>query len=174
MTSSKKVLPTPIIYAAAGAIAGLWLLIKPGNALNSVIKIAGWALIIDGILKAVLMLLNGKRKIEDYIAPAVEVLLGAAFMAVARFLVKLIPIGVGLILIGLGAYKIKTGLEMRAKFVNDKKWILIVALSAASIIFGIYVLLHPSGFTSTVLRILGAYLLIECAEDLYTFYVSKK
>lgn len=172
MFKTKKPLTTPILLAIAGAVAGLFLLLKPGATLGTVIKLAGWALIIDGIIKAIQLFLSGKKKPQDYLMPAVQVIAGIAFMVVARFLIKLIPILVGLALIALGAYKIKTALDLKKKSAADKKWIIIFALSALSIIIGIYVLCHPAGFTNTVIRILGAYLLIECAEDLYAYFIA--
>lgn len=173
MSNKKLNLTTPIIMLIAGAIAGLMLLIKPGATLNSVIRIAGWALIINGAVTAVQLFMAGKRNVNDYISCILQVAGGIAFMAIARFLVKLIPIVVGLGLIGLGAYKIKTAIDMKGKGKLTNQMILIIALAAVSAIVGIYVLLHPSGFTNTVIRILGAYILIECAEDLFAYYVSK-
>ena len=172
MFKSKKPLTTPIILAIAGAVAGLFLLLRPGATLGTVIRIAGWALILDGAIKAVQLFLSGKRKLNDYVMPAAQVIFGVLFMIIARFLLKLIPIVVGLALIALGAYKIKTALDLKKKSASDKKWIVILALSALSAVIGIYVLCHPSGFTNTVIRILGAYLLIECAEDLYAYFIA--
>ena len=173
MKKSVKSLTTPIIMLLAGAIAGLFLLLKPGATLALVIKIAGWALILDGAIKAIQMFYEGKRTPDSYLMPLVQIIAGILFMVISRFLLKLIPIAAGLILVSLGAYKLKTALDLKKKYVNSSKWIVFLALSAASIAIGIYVLCHPNGFTNTVIRILGAYLLIECAEDIYAYYISK-
>ncbi len=172
MFKTRKPLTTPIILALAGAIAGLFLLLKPGATLGSVIKLTGWALILDGVIKAVQLFISGKRKLNDYLLVAVQIVAGVAFMAVARFLLKLIPIIVGLFLIALAAYKIKTALDLKKRSSSDKKWLVMLVFSVLSVIIGIYVLCHPAGFTNTVIRILGAYLLIECAEDLYAYFIA--
>lgn len=169
---TKKTFTTPILLAIAGAIAGLLLLIKPGATLASVIKLVGWALILDGAIKAVQLFMGGKKRADNYMMPAVQVVAGVAFMIVARFLLKLIPVLVALGLIALGGYKIKTALDLKKKSASDKRFMIMFALSALSIIFGAYVLLHPSGFTNSIIRILGAYLLIESAEDLYAYFIA--
>lgn len=172
MIKTNKTLTTPILLAIAGAVSGLFLLIKPGATLGIVIKLVGWALIIDAVIKAVQLVLSGKRKMDDFLMPAVQVIAGIAFMVIARFLLKLIPILIGLLLIALGAYKIKTALDIKKKSGTNKNWMIILLLSALSAIIGIYILFHPAGFTNTVIRIIGAYLMIECAEDLYAYFIA--
>lgn len=172
MKRTKNFTHTPIIMLFAGAIAGLFLLLKPGATLGAVIRICGWALILDGAIKAIQRFLKGKRRMEDYYLPACEIIGGFAFMAVARFLVKLIPVAVGLVLIALGVYKGKTAFVLKNRQ-SASRWVIMLILSIASALIGLYVILHPSGFTQTVIRILGAYLLIECAEDLYAYYISR-
>ena len=172
MKRTKALTTTPVIMLIAGILAGLFLLLKPGATLGAVIRIVGWALIIDGILKAMRMLMNGKRNFENFRLPAIEILGGIAFMAAARLLIRLIPIAVGLILIMLGVYKAKSAFNIKNSS-NGKQWMLLFAFAVASAVVGVYVLVHPAGFTQTVIRILGGYLLIECAEDLYAYYLAK-
>lgn len=94
-------------------------------------------------------------------------------MIAAHLLLRIIPIIIGLGLIALGGYKIKTALMVKGKAASDKSWIVIIVFAAVSIIVGIYILSHPAGLTNTLIRILGVYLLIECAEDLYAYYLMK-
>ena len=172
MFKKKGFSQTSVIMLIAGAAAGLFLLLKPGATLNAVIRISGWALILDGAIKLLQRFLKGKRQKEDFYLPAAEIIGGIAFMAVARFLVRLIPVIVGLVLIGLGIYKGKTALETK-KRINGSQWMIMLGLAVASAVIGLYVLFHPNGFTQTVIRILGGYILIECAEDLYAYWLSK-
>lgn len=172
MKRTKTFTQTPIIMLLGGAAAGLFLLLKPGATLAAVIRIVGWALILDGAIKAIQRYLKGKRQMEDFYLPCAEIIGGFIFMAVARFLIKLIPLAVGLVLIALGVYKGKTALELKKRS-NAGQWMIMLALSIASAIIGLYVLLHPNGFNQTVIRILGGYLLVECAEDLYAYWLSK-
>ncbi len=172
MKITKRFNSSSAIMLIAGAAAGLFLLFRPGATLQAVIRIGGCALILDGAIKAVQRLLMGQRRMENFYLPAFEIVGGFAFMAVARFLMKLIPVAVGLVLIALGVYKGKTALALK-KRANGSQWMIMLVFAIASAIIGVYVLLHPSGFTQTVIRILGAYLLIECAEDLYAYYISR-
>lgn len=173
MFKSRKNLATPIIMLIAGAIAGLFLLLKPGATLRSVIRIASWALIISGAVCAVQMYLQGKRKASDYLYAGIQILAGILLMTITRFVLKLIPAAVGLILIALGGYKLYTAYLMKGTGKISRNALIICAFAVVSIIIGIYVLSNPSSFTNTLIRILGAYLLVECAEDLYAYYVSK-
>lgn len=173
MSRSYKRIQTPVILLIAGVIAGLFLLIKPGTTLNAVVNIAAWALILDGAIRAVQLFMEGKRNINDYIYAIAEVVIGILFTIVARFLLKLIPVAVGLVLIALGVYKGKTALELKGKGTLDKKSIIIIVLAVISVIIGVYILFHPSQFNKTIIRLLGAYILIECAENLYAYYLSK-
>lgn len=172
MKRTMRLSQTSIIMLIAGTIAGFFLLLKPGATLGTAVRFAGWALIIDGAIKVIRRFSRGVRNVEEHFPSAVEIIGGIAIMAIARFLIRLIPIVSGILLILLAVYRGRTALQLR-NHVNGNLWILTLGLSIISAVIGVYVLLNPTGFTNTLIRILGAYLLIECVESLFACYNSK-
>ncbi|MBQ5771233.1 MAG: DUF308 domain-containing protein [Clostridia bacterium] len=169
MSGTKKPLTTPIILAAGGALAGLFLLIKPGASLGAVIRFIGWAMIIDGAIRAVKAFLRGERNRMGYMIPAVQIVSGIAFMAIARILIGIVPVLIGSGLIGLAAYKIRLAMIGKKNAGIGKKDAAMFAAAALSAVVGIYVIFHPAVFTSTLIRLLGGYILLESAEDLIAY-----
>lgn len=162
---------SPVITLIAGIAAGLLLLIKPSAALNSVIKILGWGMIIAGAIQAVSLFLSGSKNANDYYNPLAFAVGGIAVLTLAHLVKKLIPLAIGIMLLVMGVLKIKNAFAMKNG--NDKKWIITLVMAAFSVVFALFIIFHPATFTNTVLRIIGVLILLECADDIFALKIFR-
>lgn len=161
---------TSLIYVAASALLGLLLLIFPETATGALMWILAAALIICGAVRVYQYFklskkeaLLGDRMVSGLILIAVGLIVGLAQRAIAG----MFPFVFGCALLLGGIIKFQGAFDLR--IVGYKRWYIALLAALLSGALGLVILLNPFATALTLMRVLGAFLLIEAVQDaIYT------
>jgi len=160
---------SPALTLIIGLIVGILLIFKPGAMIDLVVKIIGWGLIAVGAFMAGQKFVEGKKDLQSYVQGALMIVVGILVLLFAKSILKIFPLAIGILLLIAGLYKLKTAFELRKS--SGNKWIYMAAIAAASIIFAIIMIVRPTNVSDLALRIIGIFIVIECAEDLFALKI---
>ncbi|MDO4547838.1 MAG: DUF308 domain-containing protein [Clostridia bacterium] len=157
------------------ALAGLFMLINPELALTVVIYLMGICLIVIGAFRVISYFRNDIRGgiVTMSLAVGLALITGGILLLVfpliptyAMFMI------LGGILIGGGFTKIQMAYDV--KRLGDERWWILLIASCASLIMGILALFNPFGVAVTLTMVLGCFLIVESAIDIYCALSFKK
>ena len=140
-------------------IAGIIMIISPGDTLTTAAKILGIALIVYGIIAAAAFFLQKdkeQRSVVKLIYGIVAAVVGIIVLASPQFLIDIFPIVVGVIIAVSGAANLVR--TLRVKKNGGSGWQILLVLSLVTIALGILIFANPFGSMSTLIRVIGVIL----------------
>lgn len=160
-------------------IAGVVLLLFPEATQNTIANIIAIVLVICGILRIISYFRKAPGKVgglNEYASP-MDLVVGILFIVlaalVAKVLISIIPIILGLVVLISGLIKLEQAVELiRAKQGN---WVGIMVLAIITVVVGLLAICNPFETGSMLLRVIGIGLAFGGVTDLIsTGYVSRK
>lgn len=168
-----------VFRSIAMIIAGIVLLLFPEATQNTIAYVISIILVICGILKIISYFRRAPGKVgelNEYASP-MDLVVGILFIVlaalVAKVLLSIIPIVLGLVVLVSGLIKLEQAVELiRAKQGN---WVGIMVLAVVTVIVGLLAICNPFKTGSVLLRVIGIGLAFGGITDLIaTGYVSGK
>ncbi|MDO4356468.1 MAG: DUF308 domain-containing protein [Clostridia bacterium] len=156
-------------------VFGLMLLIHPENIYNLLLNLAGGVLILIGLIRVVsyffsdaMMALEG-RKLSGGV---VTMMAGLALILFKPLFISLIPLLLGAVMFVGGAIRLQGALDL--KRLGGDRYKLVLGSSVVSLVLGLIIVLNPFQSGMTLLRLIGASLLLETIMDgVYTWKFHK-
>ena len=141
-----------IISMAAMIIIGVYLLASPVSALARAVKIIGFVLLAVGVIGEIWCVAQ-----KDYgmgvIGFAVEILLGAVFIARPYTIVSLFPTFAGISIMVNGALNLMSAFDL--KKLGSSRWSASAAMAVVTILLGVVILMNPFSTVAVLVRIIG-------------------
>ena len=137
-------------------ILGIALVIFPGTALTTLIKIIGGAMALIGIIKIVAGLVVKEKNLPVYlqmVLSAVITVAGFIFLYSPDFIISLFPIFMGLTIALTGVLDLLTAIDSKNDAVPN--WNIMLVLSLITIGFGILIFANPFSTMEFLIRIMG-------------------
>lgn len=155
-----------VIYIVFALLAGLCLLLFP----QITTSIVFWGL-------AIIMMLMGAIQLISYFRSSVQQAIAGDSMASGLLLIvlglvvgfaqetiaSLLPVIFGVVLFIGGILKTQGAFDLRR--MGDRRWFITLIGALISLIFGLIVLFNPFGTLMTLMRVMGAFLVIESIQD---------
>jgi uncharacterized membrane protein HdeD (DUF308 family) len=140
---------------------GIYALFHPGATLVSLVAIAGWGVLISGVINIVAYLGMGR-----YVLPGVGGLVegiltslaGVLMLGNQYFLAEMIPYLIAIWIIASGAVRLFSSVSMAKKEVVGWGWVMLLGIGA--ILLGIVIFIRPL-FAAMTMGIIVGVLLIE-------------
>ena len=149
-----------------GGLLGLFLLLFPQTTANIVFFIFGTALIVAGVVHAILYFADDARNAIGGWQLATGIMLvlaGIAVFVLADALIAFLPFIFGLILLIGGVFKLQGAFDMRRMGVST--WARELIYVAVSVVMGLVIICNPFSTMMTLMRVIGAALVIEAVQD---------
>jgi len=141
-----------IISMVAMIIIGVYLLASPVSALARAVKIIGFVLLAVGVIGEIWCVAQ-----KDYgmgvIGFAVEILLGAVFIARPYTIVSLFPTFAGISIIVNGALNLMSAFDL--KKLGSSRWSASAVMAVITILLGVVILMNPFSTVAVLVRIIG-------------------
>lgn len=162
-------------YIVFAMLAGLCLLLFPQITTNIVF----WGLAIILMAMGALQLISyfrcsvqqaiaGDRMASGLLMIVLGLILGFAQETIA----SLLPVIFGVVLFIGGILKTQGAFDLRR--MGDRRWFVTLIGALISLVFGLIVLLNPFGTLMTLMRVMGAFLVVESVQDaLYALRYEK-
>ena len=153
----------PILLTVLGVI----LLLFPGIALKTVVRLAGIALIIGGA-DAIIAWNRNRTANSSYLdvaGGAVAVIGGLFLLIKPETLINIFPTIAGILVILYGAFYFLKALA--SKRTGFDKWKVSMVLAVVIVILGIYVLVRPFSTMKLLVRVLGGVLIYNGLSSLW-------
>ena len=155
-----------VIYIAFALIAGLCLLLFPQMTtsvvfwgLAAVLMVIGVINLIGYFRASVITAVTGDSMASGLLLIVLGLVIGFAQETIA----SLLPVIFGLVLFIGGILKTQGAFDL--KRMGDLRWFVTLIGAAVSLIFGLVILLNPFGTLLTLMRVMGAFLVVESIQD---------
>ena len=164
-----------VLYIVFSLLAGLCLLFVPRLTTSLVF----WGL-------AAVLLVMGAMQLIGYFRSDVQGAIAASGMALGllmiilglfvgfgqQTIVSFLPAIFGLVLFAGGVFKTQGAFDM--KRMGDQRWVTVLIGACISAVLGLIVLINPFDTMMTLMRVMGAFLVVESAQDmLYAWRYEK-
>ena len=149
-----------ILSMAVMILAGLVLLFKPGEALETAGRIIGIALLVYGIISIVgyLVLKSGnEQSAGELIWGIVAAVAGIIIMIGPKFLIDIFPMVMGVLIAASGVRNLIRAISV--KRAGGSGWGTLILLSIITVLLGVLVFFNPFKTMTVLVRIIGAILL---------------
>ena len=163
-----------LVITIVSLVVGIMLLVNPLMSITIVCYLIGAGFIVGGILSIRRANLQRDVGIPSTITFGLGILaiLAGFFVVVGRnAIVSMVPFFFGLALVIDGVFKLTAGVDLRSSQVN--KWESVSVTAVITIILGIIVIIHPFGVGVAMTRILGLFLVLNGAANLWYLFVAK-
>ena len=182
MESLKKVFKKQtirsIIISVVLILLAIMIITNPDTVLNTVVVVAGVAILIDGIAHIVMYF---QKSVElrtlslEFILGIAECVLGIYFIANTAAIISIHYIIFGIWIIVESILKIQTVINLREYLSSS---VLTIIVSLIDLLLGIFVILHPYDVSTSVAIATGIVLLISeilnLGESIYTMIQIRK
>mgnify|MGYP005790089263 CR=1 FL=1 len=151
---------------AAGGLLGLLLLFFPQTTADAVLYIFGIALILIGAVRSVQYFRMDVRSAISSRQLALGVLLifaGVMVLVFSESFISFFPFVLGCVLFIGGIAKLQSAFDL--KRMGVAKWYYDLFGVLVSLLFGLIILLNPFSAAMTLMRVIGAALVIEVVQD---------
>lgn len=149
-----------------GFLMGLLLLFVPQLTAKVVVLVIGGALILFGVVRMIQYFRADAHAAVDSwgLATGVMVALGGVGVFVfSKALIGLVPFVIGCIIIAGGVLKLQRALDLMR--LGAERWYLDFIGVAVSIVLGLIIILNPFATALTLMRVIGASLVVEAVQD---------
>ena len=170
------------VYAAVSGlliVIGLCFIIWPGLSAAAVCTILGIIAILHGVVKLIGYFSNDLYRLAfqfDLAGGILTILVGGVLLLRPADLLVFLPVTIGIFILVDSVLRIQTAID--AKHFGMKKWWTILALSAGGAALGALLLLRPFASGLLLVRLTGAALALDGAENLlaglYTIKVPRR
>ena len=164
----KELLRTKMIPALLSVVLGIALIIARKAALDVLVQIIGWILIVGAVGFVAAYFLGPYKDKTGLIAAVLAGLAGVLFItqadAIDDFL--LILVGVVLILNGLG--------NVASAFVEGQNRLLVGIIGALIVVLGVLIITHPGSMMNAITVYMGISLILNGILDLFLLYRMKE
>ena len=137
-------------------VAGVFLLLKPGETLDLIVKLVGVALLAVGALGVAQFFLKKDKKnrsILHLLISVVEIVGGLVFLVKPGYIVSVYYVFAGIIILLNGISNLSVAFDM--KKAGFDRWAAAVILSVIAILAGIIIIFNPFAAATTVIRFIG-------------------
>lgn len=155
-----------VIYIAFSLVAGLCLLLFPQMTTSVVFWGLAAALMIMGAVNligyfraSVLTAVSGDSMASGLLMIVLGLVIGFAQETIA----SLLPVIFGVILFIGGILKTQGAFDL--KRMGDLRWFITLIGALVSLVFGLIILINPFGTLMTLMRVMGAFLVVESIQD---------
>jgi len=162
------------IISAAVILFGLALLIWPGQTTGLILNFAGGLLMACGAFRIIRYFVKSRNtavyNMDMGIGGALFIV-GLMIYIFKGFLLSLVPTIIGIILLVSGLLKLQTALDFRR--LNVRRWQIQLITAAISVVMGIIILINPFSTALLMTRLIGAAILIEGLQDVFSLRTFK-
>lgn len=175
MNAVKKVKLYFLSFSIVSVVLGLCVIIWPHISALTLCYILGLVLVVVGVVKTIFYFRGSSFGIPHYselIFGLLDAIVGLILILHPGDAVMILPIVIGLVIILDGLIKLQTSIEI--KRVGVARWWRLFALATLSALFGFLLVLKPFAGASAMMVLLGLALVIDGAQNIFTYiYVSK-
>ncbi len=159
-----------LISAVCSVALGLIFIVRPGGAIENIVRMIGGVLLIGGALAMIVFLLNRLAGPLVFSGGIVSLVAGIVFCAMPRLIVDFIPwlMGIGIILSGITDLGHAINL---AKFHHPRAGAMTIT-AILLIALGVLIFFHPGIIANSVIMIIGIVLLLNGVSDLVVYFQS--
>ena len=164
---AKELLRTKMVPAVLSMIVGIALIIARRAALDVLVQVIGWIMIVGAVGFAAMYLFGPYKDKTGIIAAVLSGLIGVLFVTQADVIddFLLILVGVTLILNGLG--------NLAGAFAGGENRVLAGILSALIVILGVLIITHPGSMMDAITVYMGISLILNGILDLFLLHRVK-
>ena len=176
--SFKKQTIRSILISLVLIILAIMIITNPDTVLNTVVIVAGAAILIDGIGHIVMYF---QKSIEiramsfEFILGVAECALGVYFISNTAAVISVHYIIFGIWIVIESILKIQTAINLKGYVTNST---LAIIVSLIDLLLGIFVILHPYDISTSLVIVTGVTLLISeilnLGESIYTLIQIRK
>lgn len=155
-----------VFYIVFALIAGLCLLLFPQMTtsvvfwgLAAVLMVIGAINLISYFRASVITAVTGDSMASGLLLIVLGLVIGFAQETIA----SLLPVIFGLVLFVGGILKTQGAFDL--KRMGDLRWFITLIGALVSLVFGVIVLVNPFGTLMTLMRVMGAFLVVESIQD---------
>jgi uncharacterized membrane protein HdeD (DUF308 family) len=161
----RKVRIQSLLTAVLTLLLGLMLTISPGMAVDTLIGLVGWVLVITGVVTLLSTLLRHTRLMgqADLVIGLLELASGLALLSRPGFLVSLCGVLLGLVLVLHGAGDIQSAREAKALGYD---WKFTMAVGILKLVMGAVVIFDPFSTARLLMRVAGICLIVDAVGEL--------
>ncbi len=156
-------------------VLGVFLMMKPLEIVNTLIKIMGIILLLCGFLDSLNYFRDKEDRILNYglLKGLMELSIGILFIFKFEALTNIFTIIIGLIIIFINVSKLQLSLNL--KEIGGDNWFVGTLISVLSIILGIIVILDPFNSVQVLIMTSGAILIVsEISNIIYSILVLSR
>lgn len=158
-----------LIVAGATVLLGVILVLCPGSSIGLVCRVMGVGALILGAAKLIGYYSDDRYRLAfqfDLALGIFSLILGAVLILRPDKIISLAHIIIGVYILIEGVFKVQTAID--AKRFGMNKWWALMAGAAASVIAGLILVFFPFTAAKTVVRVIGAALILEGGESFFT------
>ena len=157
------------VRLAALIIGGVLLILFPGGAMATVVKILGIMLVAYGAFAALSYLLGRpeNRSPLGLFGGIVSLVLGALALLRPQTVISFFPVAAGVVILAGGLRQIMGALEIR-RAAPGSRWTVSLMAGVLSLVLGVVVIVNPFGTLSVVVRLLGIALVYMGISGFFT------
>lgn len=155
-----------VISAIIMILIGAFLVFYPGDTINTVVTVFGYALIIAGAVAVISAILQKEnRSIPNLVQGAVEIIVGIWVVSNPGTVVSIFPMIAGAIIVVSGVASFFDAVGRRSG--TSSGWKVSLILSVVTIILGVIIFANPFSTVTLLLRIIGVAFLYNGLVSLF-------
>lgn len=154
-----------VFMAVAGIIFGVILLMKRSEALDALVKISGWILLVTAAVYIIRYFASRENKNPLHIVTGILcALLGILFVAEPAAIVDFFPMIMGVLLVVSGVTDLIQAFGSMK--VNASRATVFLVFAILIIILGVVIVLRPAAVADTIVALVGFSLIVNGITDL--------
>lgn len=157
----KKCERRSILSSAIMILIAILLIVKPTEAVSTVMTVFGICLLIDGAFSVILYIAMEKQQkmfSNALVEGMVEIMIALVILMNSGFMLSFITVIVGFWIIIKSIMKVQFAVDMKS--VDEKSWVLVFIGALITLSVGIFILVEPIASVATVTVASGIVLLI--------------
>ena len=157
----KKCERRSILSSAIMILIAILLIVKPTEAVSTVMTVFGISLLIDGAFSVILYIAMEKEQkmfSNALVEGMVEIMIALVILMNSGFMLSFITVIVGFWIIIKSIMKVQFAVDMKS--VDEKSWVLVFIGALITLSVGIFILVEPIASVATVTVASGIVLLI--------------
>ena len=156
-----------ILTALVLAVIGTVLVLFPGKALITILRVVGVGLILIGgigVISYFVQKAPEKKSLWKMLVSAVEAIVGIVILANPALVISIYPVIMGIVIIIDGLSNVLTSISMKRHSISAWKYSLVLAL--ISILLGTIILCNPFSTASALISIIGVVLIYDAISNI--------
>lgn len=157
----KKCERRSILSSAIMILIAILLIVKPTEAVSTVMTVLGICLLVDGAFSVILYIAMEKQQkmfSNALVEGMVEIMIALVILMNSGFMLSFITVIVGFWIIIKSIMKIQFAVDMKS--IDEKSWVLVFIGALITLSVGIFILVEPIASVATVTVASGIVLLI--------------